>query len=404
MVCAATVLLALFALTWSAPAALAAEKEGAAAPETAPSAPPVVLKTLPGITVDTGAREVRVESTVCLREGTLELFVCGEGTREHESVLAVKARPSHVTYALALLGLQPGKPGYRTVGGAFSPPAGEVLDITVRFTSPPTDEGDRPSPIEMPAYHLLRVAGTTNPPRPIEWVYVGRPEAPALKAADEEGTVVCLSNFPMAVIDVPFKSTDVDANLLYEANPETIPPVGTPVEIVIKPVGRRKDPVKVETEVVVKKGEPLRLDGKEVDLEALGDAVARMPAVIRSAVVRCDPDERVGRVLQVRDALAGALMRVTLIAMAAEGEPPAEPPAPPSEPVVLQVSANGQVCLGDGEPMALADFTERAADLLEGKDRVTIAAGKDVSWKVVAELMAAVRRLGIADVFVRRVD
>ena len=46
---------------------------------------------------------------------------------------------------------------------------------------------------------------------------------------DREGTVVCLSNFVEAVIDVPFESTSVNTNLVYEANPDTVPPVGTRV-------------------------------------------------------------------------------------------------------------------------------------------------------------------------------
>jgi hypothetical protein len=114
----------------------------------------VVVKTLPGIEVDTKAREVRLASEVVLRAGPLELFVCSEGTREHESVLAVRARPSHVTFALSLLGLDPGKPGFTTEAGAFSPPAGRVLDITCLYTGP---DGKRHT---VPAYRFLRLAGS----------------------------------------------------------------------------------------------------------------------------------------------------------------------------------------------------------------------------------------------------
>jgi hypothetical protein len=69
-----------------------------------------VIKTLPGLVVDTKAREVRLEAEVCLQQGSLELLACSPGTREHESILVVKAKPSHIVFALALVGLPPGSP------------------------------------------------------------------------------------------------------------------------------------------------------------------------------------------------------------------------------------------------------------------------------------------------------
>jgi len=308
-----------------------------------PTGKPVVLKTLPGIVVDTEKGEVRLEGKVCLREGALELVVCSEGTREHESIVVVKARPSHVTFALALLSLEPGQPAHRTEAGAFSSPAGETLEITARFFTVSEEEkarvdklvaeGAKPEDIrvrktllkEVPAWKLLRLSGSeAEVARPIEWVYVGRPEKNMLVAADREGTVVCLSNFVEAVIDVPFESTAVNADLLYEANPDVVPPVGTPVELVLRPTGRRIEPKKVEIAVVVRKGEPPMLDGRPVTLEELKDAVNAMPASIRAAALKADPQEAFGRVMQVKEVLEDALMQVKLIVLepAAAGQPP----------------------------------------------------------------------------------
>ena len=326
---------------------LAASGAGAETPaEKTPPPPaekPVVLKTLPGIVVDTGKGEVRLEGKVCLREGSLELVVCSEGTREHESVVVVKARPSHVTFALALLGLEPGQPAHRTEAGAFSPPAGGTLDITARFFTVSDEEkarvdkliaeGAKPENIqvrktllkEVPAWKLLRLSGSeAEVTRSIEWVCIGRPEKNMLAAADREGTVVCLSNFVEAVIDVPFESTAVNADLLYEANPDVVPPVGTPVELVIRPTGRRIEPKKVDIQVVVKKGQPPTLDGRPVTLEQLKEAANSMPASVQAACLKADPDETFGRVMQVKEVLEDALMRVELIVL-----PPAEPGQPP---------------------------------------------------------------------------
>ncbi len=351
-----------------------------------PGAKDVIIKTLPGIVVDTKAREVRLQGTVCLQEGALELFVCSEGTREHESVIVVKAKPSHVTFALALLGLRPGKPGFVTEGGAFSPPAGEVVTITARFTP----EGGKQK--EVPAWKLLRLAGMEEGlDRSFDWVAIGRPEADAMKAADREGTVVCIANFLEAVIDVPFESTSVNSNLAYEANPRVVPKVGTPVELIIRPTGSRIEPRKVQAEVVLKKGAPPLLDGRSVTLEELKNAVNAMPAVIRTTVLRADPDERFGRVMQVNDILRDALMQVRLVVL----KPEAPPPGQTGPPLEIVVTADEKVRLGETS-LAPKAFCAKVKDLLKGAERVRLKADAKASMKTIAEVMAAVRDSGAA--------
>jgi len=378
------ILLAAAVVLTAAPAALAAL---AAEVPAKTQAEDLVIKTLPGITVDTKAREVRLEGSVVLQKGSLELFACSEGTREHESVIAVRARPSHVTFALALLDLSPGKPGFMTEGGAFSPPAGEVLRITCRFT------GADGKPHEVPAHRLLRLAGAeAGLDRPLDWVYVGRPEAEALRAADREGTVVCLSNFREAVIDVPFESTSVNADLVYEANPRTVPAVGTPVHLVIRPAGRRIKPKKVQVEVVLEKGKPPRLDGKAMDFDTLAETVSSLPARIRTTVLRVDPEETFGRVIKVQRMLHDALMevRLTLYEPKAKG-----PEARKTPPLQVAVTADETVKVGD-KSLSLKEFRERVGDLLGDAQAIHLRAEPGASARTVAEIMAAARDAGAA--------
>jgi len=374
-----------------AAALLAAPPAARAAPK--PEARDVVINTLPGIAIDTKAREVRLKGEVVLQDGALELFVCSEGTREHESVLAVRARPSHVTFALALLGLAPGKPGFVTEGGAFSPPAGEVLQITCRFTG--ADGQER----SVPAHALLRLAGSDAAlDRPLEWVYVGRPEAEALRAADREGTVICLSNFPEAVIDVPFESTADNASLVYEANPKTVPKAGTPVELVIRPAGRRIRPKKVQIEIVLEKGKPPRLDGKEMAFEALSKTVSSLPARIRTTLLRVDPEERFGRVMKVQRMLRDALMQVRLALYEPKAEGAASEKTPP---LVVTVTAEDRVTVG-GKSMSAKDFRKQVGDLLGKATRLDLRAEPGTAARTVAEIMAAARDAGASVTFSRR--
>jgi len=396
---------------------LAAARAGAETPaeKTPPSEKPVVLKTLPGIIVDTEKGEVRLEGKVCLQKGALELVVCSEGTREHESIVVVKARPSHVTFALALLGLEPGQPAHRTEARAFSPPAGETLDITARFFTVSDEEkarvdkliaeGAKPKDIEVrktllkevPAWKLLRLTGSeVEVSRPIEWVYVGRPEKNMLVAADREGTVVCLSNFVEAVIDVPFESTAVNADLLYEANPDVVPPVGTPVELVLRPTGQRIEPKKVEIAVVVRKGETPTLDGRPVTLKELKDAVNAMPASVRAAALKADPQETFGRVMQVKEVLEDALMQVELIVLKAgtEVQPPGEAAAGQTLPT-MAVTPAGTIRVGE-KNLTLQEFRLQAGELLKDTRQLALTVDPKTPWKTVAAVLEIAREHNVA--------
>jgi len=367
---------------------------GEAKPDaTKAAADEMVIKTLPGIIVDTKAKEVRLSGTVCLQKGPLELFVCTQGSREYESVIVVKAKPSHVTFALALLGLAPGRPGMRTEGGAFSPPAGAVLDIIARYSVEKTENGAKKGEVrEVPAWKFLKVAGAGESlDRPIEWVYVGRPEPEALRAADREGTVVCLSNFLEAVIDVPFESTNINADLLYEADFKNVPPQGTPVELIIRPTGRRIEPKKVEIEVVLKKGKPPILDGKPLEMEEFKNAVNAQPADVRAAVLRADADEAFGRVMEIHKILRDALMNTQMVVLQPTAVAPA--PKPPAPPLEVQLTAEDKVRLGD-KTLSVEEFRAKAGELLKGVERVHLTVEAKTSPKAVAEVMSTARDHG----------
>jgi hypothetical protein len=350
-----------------------------------------VIKTLPGIVVDTKAREVRLEGEVCLQRGSLELLVCSPGTREHESIIVVKAKPSHVVFALALVGLSPGQPGYTTEGGSFSPPGGTVVDIIARFAVAKPD--GKTEIVEVPAWKLLKPAGSQSGiERPLQWVYVGRPSEAALRAADQEGTVVCLSNFTEAVLDVPFESTSVNADLLYEANPAIVPPVKTPVEIILRPTPERILPRKVECEVLLRKGRPPMLDGKPMDMAALKDALNSMPADVRTSVLRAEADESVGRFLEVYNLLRDALMKVHPALLAPKATDSAV-----AAPLAVTVTADGKVRIG-GQTLTVEEFRAKAPTLLKGAEKVAIGAEKAADQKTVVEVLDIARQTGASAV------
>jgi hypothetical protein len=94
---------------------------------------------LPGLAINVQERCVDIEATTCLEHGMLELIACSKGSKEHESIVAVEARPMHIHTALLLLGANNGNPamsrpvhdqGTRWV---HVPPRGDPVDVYVQY-------------------------------------------------------------------------------------------------------------------------------------------------------------------------------------------------------------------------------------------------------------------------------
>ncbi len=71
-------------------------------------------------------------------------------------------------------------------------------------------------------------------------------DKPPLYAANS-GDVICVSNFAEAMLDLPINSSKNNAELEFEAFTERIPPVGTPVTVILEPVleaKKEKNPFK----------------------------------------------------------------------------------------------------------------------------------------------------------------
>jgi biopolymer transport protein ExbD len=211
-------------------------------------------------------------------------------------------------------------------------------------------------------------------------VYVGLEGPEAVAGADGDGTAITISNFPFSVLDVPFESSADNSKLGFDANPAVVPPVGTPAEIILRPTGERVTPKKVEIEVILRRGQPLLLDGQPMTLEKFAETVKGMPVEIQNAVLRAEPEESFGRVMEVYDILGEALMKTKLVVL--------RPPA------TLTVSAESKVRVA-GETLSLEVFTARAEKLLKGVQRVDVVADAKAEPKAVKAVVDVVRMLGL---------
>src|SRR5947207_272087 len=99
-----------------------------AAPTTKPT------EKLPHLQVNVAKRQVRVECEAINAEERLEFLVCSTGTKEYESVLRSRALPSHLHFALLMLGLEPGVPvTFNRAENRWIPPRGPALKLTCEF-------------------------------------------------------------------------------------------------------------------------------------------------------------------------------------------------------------------------------------------------------------------------------
>jgi hypothetical protein len=229
------------------PAALAIAALGLGAPEAPPRpADSAAAATdhpkdfAPGVRINWHRGEIELDAVVVLREGPLELLACSPHTREHESILAVKARPMHVFQAMGLLGWQPGSPvRYEDKSDHWLAPTGQALELRVRYL----DGGvERTVPVEQ----WLMDVKQHRVPDSLQWVFAGSRTLPDGRfGADVDGTVVCVVDFETALITLPaLHSADNDL-LWLTANTEAIPPLGTTCTLLIRSGAGRKIPVEV---------------------------------------------------------------------------------------------------------------------------------------------------------------
>jgi hypothetical protein len=181
--------------------------------------------------VDTKQKLVYVDGYVSLRRGMLEMLACPVGTKEHESVVAVFSRAQTLHAALLAVGAVPGHPvSFRP---KFRPAAGTEIDIEIRWQE---KDGKWQS---VKGQDWVRDTRTQKPMSQ-PWVFAGSgfwkdEETGKEYYKAEAGDLICVSNFSTAMLDIPIESSQVNEGLMFEANSERIPRLGTPVRLVLKP-------------------------------------------------------------------------------------------------------------------------------------------------------------------------
>lgn len=180
---------------------------------------------------DMKRKQVIVGGRICLRDGWLEMFACPQGTKEHESIVAVNSPARFVHGGLLACGATPGPPVQ--FSPVYKPAGGTVIEVEVMWIDAAGQEQ------RVRAQEWVKHAKTGQPLQ-YPWVFAGSgfwvdEEVGERFYLADGGEFICVSNFSTAMLDLPVESSDANDTLLFTAFTERIPPLGTPVFLILTP-------------------------------------------------------------------------------------------------------------------------------------------------------------------------
>jgi len=240
----AAVLLAAAPAAWSPrPVLVAAEPPAAPADAEAPAPPrPAArpdrhpelkrLSRTEEVWIDKARKEVVVGARIVLDRGPIEVFACVEKTKEHEAIVATRSTARLIHAALLAIGLDPGSPV--SFDPEYVPPKGPRVSVRLRWKDAAGKEH------QTRAQDWIRNA-QTGKPLEADWVFAGSafwsdPNDGVEYYQADGGDVICVSNFPTALLDLPLQSSQSNEELLFEAFEGRVPPRDTEVDLILSAV------------------------------------------------------------------------------------------------------------------------------------------------------------------------
>ncbi len=181
--------------------------------------------------LDAKHKQVILDGEICLRQGMLEMFACTRGSKEHESIVTLDTKAYLAHAALLALGAKTGGPAQ--FDPTYQPASGTEIEVLVEWQG---KDGKRH---QARAQEWIRDLSTKKA-MTHGWVFAGSgfwidPSSGKRHYQAEGGDFICVSNFPSAMLDLPIKSTQTNEGLLFEALTDRIPPLGTPVRVILRP-------------------------------------------------------------------------------------------------------------------------------------------------------------------------
>ncbi len=174
-----------------------------------------------------------MDGKVVQNHALLEMFACPlDSGKEHESVVAVFSNSQLIHAGLLAVGAKPGHPA------KFDPEFQAATGTRIRIEVQWKDENGKLQTIAARRWvRSIRDKKELD----MDWVFGGSMiykdgESGREYYLAEGGELVCVSNFATATLDLPTPSPDAAANQMFEANTDLIPPLGTPVRLILTPI------------------------------------------------------------------------------------------------------------------------------------------------------------------------
>ncbi len=225
---------------------------------------------LPGLVVNKEDRCVDLDATVCLRRGPLELIACTRGTKEHESIVAVEAKPIHIHTALLLLGVQAGNPAMRKpldekgTRWIDVPPRGGAVDVFLVVK----DKDKDGKTVERPISDFIKHSDHGGQGMPADnkgdkdadrfpthtFLFAGsilhgdgEGEGPRRYLCDQSGHVISIATFGDEVLCLPEVHSSENGALMWSIEPTHLPALGSKIILRLRPQAKPADKGDKET-------------------------------------------------------------------------------------------------------------------------------------------------------------
>jgi hypothetical protein len=181
--------------------------------------------------IDVPDKQVVLQGEVCKAGYPLEFFAT-YGNRSYEAVVAVNPKPSIVHAGLLAIGATPGHPA--RFQPKFEPPEGTEVAIELRWK-------DAKGKVQSArAQDWIRDVKTKKSPEK-NWIFGG-----SAFVTDENtkkqyyqadsGELICVLSLTSAMLDLPMQGYGAIEARSFEAFEEHLPPPGTPVTLLLKPI------------------------------------------------------------------------------------------------------------------------------------------------------------------------
>ncbi len=238
---------------------MAAQAEDSKPAPAEQAADPLKKLDLPGVTINAKEKFVDVDSVVCLDGGALELVACTKDSKEHESLIAVLAKPVHIHMALLLVGAEAGNPAHQKPIGEgdnkrwmFIPARGQKVHVSLVIKN---QQGKQ---VEKPIADFIRhvedesafIEELNNPGKKVEkklfptsnFLFVGShlidagEGQPRRYIAEESGNVISISTFGDEMLGMSEQFGHVNGSLVWEIDTDVLPKSGTKLTLRLRPV------------------------------------------------------------------------------------------------------------------------------------------------------------------------